>query len=193
MSGDFRKAVEHSWNWLRDEPFATRAALFGSWIAGTAIGDHALSLSLTEAAWQANPGDPRLIAQLVYEHASLGDPSKAQELLRQLPTAIRQHPTVRPQVAWDVLTEADKGLIAFRRGTVESGRAHYRAAVELAAANNLREMAALAALTFAREESRLDPAYPGLAELVELVKRLPEPMRHVYSAFAARIPQIALR
>ncbi len=56
---DFKKAVNFSKDWLADEPFASKPALFGSHIASAAIGDYLSAAQIAKTALTANPNDPR--------------------------------------------------------------------------------------------------------------------------------------
>lgn len=192
ISGDFDEAAKQSWDWLRDEPFATRGAFFGSWVTSTAVGDHKASLRFSEAALLANPDDPRLIAQMIYDHTLLGNADKGSELLADLPRALQQHPQTEPSTEWEVLMEADRGLIAYRRGHIAEGRAHYEKALEIATQAGHRETLAIAALNFAFEEARVGFGAEWVPIIPTLLNVFPSRERAVYEAFARRIPVVTL-
>lgn len=182
LSADYKAAVDLAWMWLRDEPFATRPALFGSWVATTALGDHTTAAAFADAALLASPDDPRLIAQLAFCHAYQDDLERAEQLLLELPTAIAHHPTIASKLHWDVLQAADRGLIAFRRGRIEDGRREYERAIRLATEHEERQLAATALLYYAREEARASPstAATTLAEARRALDAYPSVIRPLY-------------
>ena len=186
--GEFNSALEHAWKWLRDEPFATRPAMFGSWIAATALGDYRAATAFVRAVEAANPDDPRLIAQRVFFHASAGELEEAEVLLSEMPAAVEQHVSGSEKAEWEVVMEADRGLIAFRRGHATAGQAHYDRAIRLAADNRLRETGATAFLYYAREVARAVPARAGavIADARQLLDVFHPSVRHVYEQILVR-------
>ena len=142
--------------WQKDEPFSRDAALLGAWVHGTAAGDFDKGLSGLLAARLVCPLDPGLIAQEVYVRAELGDLVGADHLLAtRLPIAIRRSGRSPDDIRWAVLMEADRGMISFRRGMREQGRAQYQSAVALAGKRQqYRNMAMAARWHWIREECR---------------------------------------
>lgn len=191
LDEDYETAVEKSWDWLRDEPFATRSARFGSWVASNAMADFTVASELMQAALIANPDDPRLLAQLFYCRASEGDIQEAERIFAHLEDAIRSHPDLQPQAEWDVLLAADRGLLAFRNGDTPSGRKFYKEAIQIAAAHKLSEFGATAYLNFVREEARLDPSVPvPAADLEKALKAYPKSTAGVMKRFLQQIPEL---
>ena len=184
----YREAVDLSWEWLRDEPFATRAASFGSAVASIALGDFEAGKALASAARLANPDDPRLILQLIYCVASQGDPDEAERLLTEdLPVAIRRHPGRLPENDHKIFEVADRGLIAYRRGQVQEGRLHYERAMTLAREAGSPTLEAGALLNFLREEALANPgsAIPWESASA-LLKAFPASVRPFYESFLER-------
>jgi hypothetical protein len=193
LRGEYTEAIGLSWEWLRDEPFATRPALFGSWIASMAIGDYGEAAELVKAAAGANPGDPRLIAQLLYCRASDGQVEAAESLLEKLERTIRQGESGRSEAEWNVILSADRGLLAFRRGNHAEGRRFYEAALEIAVENRLAQFAASAYVNYVREEVLTNP---GLQipedDLGRAAQAFPAATRGVVSKFIDRMRVLAL-
>ena len=119
---EFEPSVQLAWDWLEDEPFATRPVLFGSWIGSIALGKFTEGIALVDAGLVANPGDPRLLAMKFYCLASTNEIVRAKTILDDLPDIISRHPKDIPSTQWDVLLEADRGLLAFRSGNYSLGR-----------------------------------------------------------------------
>jgi tetratricopeptide (TPR) repeat protein len=188
LAGRFKDAVDLSWEWLLDEPFATRAASFGSYVASIALGDFNSARALAETARFANPDDPHLILQLIYCIASQGDADEAERLLTQvLPIAVRHQPNEIPVAHLPVFMAADQGLIAYRRGQFDLGRSHYERARTLARDARAPTLEAAALLNYIREEVRVSPnsAVPW-AEADKLVRVFPNNTRLFYEAFLER-------
>jgi tetratricopeptide (TPR) repeat protein len=188
VEGRFRDAVDLSKEWLLDEPFATRAASFGSYVASIALGDYDAARALAEAARFANPDDPHLILQLIYCVASQGNADEAERLLTHvLPAAVKREPNEISAAHLPVFVAADQGLIAYRRGHVEIGRAHYERAVALARETREPTLEAAALLNFIREEVRANPnGVVPWGEADKLVNVFPSSTRLFYEAFMER-------
>jgi tetratricopeptide (TPR) repeat protein len=135
-----------------------RPALFGSWVAATALGDHDTAAAFAQEALNANPGDARAIAQLAYCYASNDRLDEAETKLDELAVVVRRQGGDHTSGAWDVYTAADRGLIAFRRGNLLEGRRQYLRAIEIATDRKLRETAAIAILHYVAEEACSHPA-----------------------------------
>ena len=193
VEGDYGRAVELSWEWLKDEPYSTRAALFGSWIALMAIADFDEAERMVAAAQLANPGDPRLLAQLFYCRASRGEVDAAESVLPRLEKAIQKDKSDRHPEEWEVMLNADRGLLAYRRGHVAEGRRHYGAALRVAKAAKLREAHSLALLNYVREEARWNPAGPvDVDALQKAVDVFPRATRGIVADFIKQIPRLTI-
>ena len=188
---DYERAVALSWEWLKDEPYSTRSALFGSLIASMAIADFDEAERLVEAARLANPEDPRLLAQLFYCRASRGEVGAAAAVLPKLETAVDSDESDRSPEEWKVMLHADRGLLAFRRGQVAEGRRFYGEAMRVAKSNNLSQVHALALLNYAREEARLNPiTVIDYSELRKAIDVFPSATRGIAEYFLKQIPQL---
>ena len=189
----YHHAVELAWEWLKDEPYSTRSALYGSWIASMATASFDEGARMVEAARLANPDDPRLLAQLFYCRASGGELEAAESILPQLEAGSKNDTGYQSSEEWEVMLHADRGLLAYRQGRVSEGRRHYRTALDFAQSNKLREAYALALLNGAREEVRSNPAVQvDISELRNAVDVFPRATRAVVAAFLKQIPQMRL-
>ena len=188
QKGEFSEAVACARDWLADEPFATRPALFGAWVASTALGDHSTASKFAKTALIANPGDPRLVADLLYNRASAGDIDAAVELLPTLERLIGSSDVDRTRAEWDVLLAADRGLLAYRGGDIQMGREWYRQALGIALDHGLREFGASALINFEREEALASPSpRPNVKALQGAIDAFPPPSRGAVSSFVQRI------
>ena len=188
LESRFQEAVDLSWEWLLDEPFATRPASFGSYIASIALEDYENARALAETALLANPDDPQLILQLIYCVASQGRTDEAERLLsHDLPNSIRRNPSDIPAAHVPVFVAADKGLIAYRRNQQAQGRTFYESARALAREARDPTLEAAALLNFIREEVRANPSSVVPWEQAEhVLKAFPTSDRLFYEKFLER-------
>lgn len=193
VRGDHGRAVELSWEWLKDEPYSTRSALFGSWIASMAIADFGEAERIVAAARLANPDDPHLLAQLFYCRASRGEIDSAESMLPRLEAAISNDRGHRSPKEWEVMLHADRGLLAYRRGHVAEGKRLYHEAMRVAKSSKLREAHAMALLNYAREEARSNPLAPvDYGELQNAVDVFPRAVQGIVEHFLKQIPQVRI-
>jgi tetratricopeptide (TPR) repeat protein len=134
--------------WLRDEPFSSRPAVFGSWVAINTGADYAKAERLALCGLRTHPGDFLLLNNLVVALVYMGKIDEATKYFAEIKQvdAEANKPTYL----------ATKGLIQFRLGAVAEGRQLYQMSiVEANREKNLRS-AVWALLHLAREEFRYD-------------------------------------
>jgi hypothetical protein len=132
-----------------------------------------------------------MLAHRFYSEASSGRLDAATNTLRML-EAWKHDGSWMPGYR-EVLLEADRGLLAFRRGDIVTGATHYRNAIAGAAEPSLRTAGALATLNFAFEAARLRvPSGIDEATLEELVAVFDETNREVVRSFVARIRRLRM-
>jgi tetratricopeptide (TPR) repeat protein len=140
-AGRSREAVDESWGWLYDEPFAVEPPAFGSYQASLAE-DYDAGVLIARQGLEANPDDFTLRNNAAFCLAQLDRLDEAQRLFAK----VRIH---------DVPTDAKAayyatcGLMQYRRGSIEQGRRYYAIALEQSQDATVK---ALAAIMFAREE-----------------------------------------
>jgi tetratricopeptide (TPR) repeat protein len=143
--GDWEEALDNAQCWFDDEPFSGRAAVHGAFIGSLALERFEDAIQMLRAALRASPANFVLQANLLYNLAVTGELIEAAELLRNLRLAATT-PSQR------VVVLANEGLLAFRSGDSNRGRPAYVDAIELALANNLKELHQQAVLFFLIEE-----------------------------------------
>ena len=132
-------------DWLADEPFSSRPAMIGSYHALVAAHDYHRAEKFALEGLQSNPKHPGLLNNLA---VALADQGKLDEAERALS---RAHDDL---VERDLIARtATAGLIRFRRGQHEAGRALYRDAIDRARRDNDEYMRVLALAHLAREEA----------------------------------------
>ena len=133
--------------WLFDEPFSSRPAILGSFIAEYILGDYVTAERLVKQALDANPSHWGLRNNLALAQANLGNVSGAQATIDAIP-----HSQLTSELA--VVVRATQGLIRFRRGEIAAGRADYQWAVEQATTLMPGRGVAIALAHLAQEEVR---------------------------------------
>lgn len=147
IAGSWNQALSACEGWLQDEPFSSRPAVLGSFIAAVALGDYKKAKDLCELGRLANPHHPVLINNLAVALANLGDLQLAQEAFAKIPDSIRNDPEHQVLLATE-------GLLAFRAGELDRGRHLYNRSIELS--QDDRVLQALAFFHLALEESHHD-------------------------------------
>jgi len=147
--------------WQTDEPFSSRPAGLGSFLAITAQEDFKKAIQIVHTGLIANPGDPTLINNLVYAYACSGRIEDARKVLTQYPC--KDCPPEQ-----EIALLATAGLIEYRAGNTLEARAKYNEAMELAKVLKLQSYYIRAKIHYAREELRADPSKSQQAVLEAL-------------------------
>lgn len=158
--GNWQQALEEALGWLEDEPFSSNPAIFGSFVASI-IGDAESGADLAVRGLDANPNNPILLNNLVVALANQSMIREAREFFSRIGRPGAEDPD--DLAVWS----ATLGLIEFRDGHKEAGRALYQASRTMSrtAGNQLKHD--MATLYLVREELRS----PG-ADTPELVQNL---------------------
>lgn len=163
-------AIQHCRTWLSDEPFSSRPALLGSYIAGVTQEDFHLMERFAAQGLIANRGDDILANNLVVALANQGRMEEASQ---------RFHAITRPcrEPLLEVTLQATEGLLKFRAGSPDVGRLLYLQAIELAVHLKSPKQQALAAVHLAREEiiARTFYAAPALSAAISASKGVDSP------------------
>ena len=144
-NGMWRKALNESWKWFYDQPFSDRPVILGSYIATTVLGDYKESIKILEKGKVSNPNEFLVLNNLAFSYASIDEVSKAQNVFNEINTNGLDD---RDKIVLD----ATEGLIAFRSGEIEKGRAKYLKAIKAAEIDKILQ--ARAYVYYAREEVR---------------------------------------
>jgi tetratricopeptide (TPR) repeat protein len=169
-AADWLTAVDESELWLSDEPFASRPAVFGSFIAAEHLEDFERSERICREGLIASPNDATLVNNLAFALANQGRLIEAQTQLDAISTTAAQ-PVI------EICRDATQGFIAFRSGDYSRGREYYQRAIEKAAASNMASLKVRASIHFAREELSINTqnAVDILKQALALVKPINDP------------------
>lgn len=179
--GDWRKSCEEAACWLLDQPFSSRPAAHGSFVAATFLEDYDLSLRFSEAGFRANPKDAVVINNYAVSLAEIGRVSEAR-------TVFDAH--MRDSKHQRATSKATEGLILYREGRVEEARAAYNQAKREFVTSNDERSQLIASVFQAREELRRGNS----TEASELIKPLLEVGRkHASSSDIATLEALAAK
>lgn len=166
--GDWQTSVTESSLWVADQPFSASAAGFASYAASVGLHDYATGAELARLGLSANPDSVLLSNNLAFCLASIDEVDAAGRVLARLP---------KSEIESDGVLIATTGLIEFRRGNPEVGRALYRRALQFFDRQDLPKSRAMAAIYLAREErrARTEFAREASGEAERLAARRLEP------------------
>ena len=164
------QAVIATESWLNDEPFSGRPAILGSFLAGAAQEDFPKAERIARMGLTANANEPTLINNLAFAQACSGNPQTAICTLSHFP---RNDLTPEQETA----LIATDGLIEYRSGNPEGGRAKYREAIEFARQHKLPSHLLRATIHYAREELRAntETAHEAVREAADLARKSADP------------------
>ncbi len=146
--GKWVDAVDNASTWLGDEPFSTRAAATGAFVAAEILQDFTVSERVATSGLVANAHDPVLLNNRAYARACLGDLIGAVE-------DINSASAVRSLDDTDAICIiATKGCISYRSGDASAGAAHYQRAVEMAFDGKYTALAQRGIIHWIYEEGR---------------------------------------
>ncbi|HWW86876.1 MAG TPA: hypothetical protein VNZ26_24945 [Vicinamibacterales bacterium] len=148
------KSIRQCMLWIRDEPFAKRAAQMGSYMALVGANDPKLAETLVKLGLRAHPSDPALLNNLVVGLIEQGHLDEAERLYHSIRRPVSDQESETTLVA-------TAGLLAFRRGNHDLGRKLYADAIAAAIAADLHRIAVIAELYMIREMIRAGE--PGVA------------------------------
>jgi Flp pilus assembly protein TadD len=148
---DWESALSQAAEWQLDEPFASRPAVFGSFVASVVKNDVNLGARFAKRGLAAEPSEPTLLNNLSFALALSGDISGARSTLNRVVAESLDAPT-------RIAVLATGGLIEYRDGNADGGRLLYESAIKSAAGREHREQRTMGLLFQAREELRFDHA-----------------------------------
>ena len=167
---DWSQAVSEAWSWLEDEPFSSHPAIFGSYTASVGSLNFPDAIRFAEAGLRANPSNQMLLNNLVFALAHDAQLEKAERYFQRIG---------RPRDdGMKIPLLATEGLLHYRRGNAERGRALYKEAIEMARSVRNWKAVVLAWTFFAHEELLTGtPKTAFIREALQTAKRrepLPE-------------------
>ncbi len=171
VSQEWRGTLDACHEWQRDQPFSSRPAVHGSYVAAMALRDFDRAIDLAKDGLKCNPNHFTLLNNLAFAEASAGNIESALDTFDAIEVE-------RLDGDERIVYMATAGLLSFRAGLFDNGRRLYRAAIDAAKKAGQKRVAALAAILYAIEEMRVDSDFGDLTskEAHALLKgvKLPE-------------------
>lgn len=147
LSGeDFPGALESAKKWLAYQPFSSRPAVGGSYIAAVALCEYEDAVRIARIGLISSPKDVLLRNNLAFSLASLGDVETAKKVMSGI---LDSEATESEQNT----LRATRALIEFRDGNMQEGRRLYSAAAEFFKRQKDYRSEAIAVFFWAREEA----------------------------------------
>lgn len=119
------EAINNAGTWQMDEPYSSRPAILGSFLATSILGDPKRGIEFAETGLQADPADQLLRNNYIVALVRAG---KLEEARTQFQTIQEPLQSGYPEFVF----RATRGLLAFAHGDPEVGRQFYAQAIELA-------------------------------------------------------------
>ena len=143
---EYDKALQESKKWLAYQPFSTRPALHGSYIACVPLGDYDEAIKIIKIGKLSSPNDFSLNNNHVFSLASLNMIEEATNLLDKVNIESLNDSDLH-------IYKATKALINFRKGKYDEGRSLYKDSIKFF--NNIKDLRleSIAKIFWAREES----------------------------------------
>lgn len=168
-AGDFAQSLAFARKWIEEEPFSNNAYRAAT-SAALVDENHAVTEKIANAGLCFNPRSPHLYASLAYAVACMERLDEAEKYLN-LASQYNED---------DILAcvlQADKGLIAMRRGQIDLGRDLYKESIQAFSKKTAFELEIVARAYLAREAARanIEDAPALIAEAVKANAKLKLP------------------
>jgi len=141
---EWSQAVSETWSWLEDEPFSSNPAIYGSYAASVGSMDFPGAIRFAEAGLRANPSNTMLLNNLVFALVHDDQLEEAERHFKRIGKPSEGRMKIAPL--------ATEGLLYYRRGNPQRGRALYTEAIEMARRVSDEKALVLASTFFAYEE-----------------------------------------
>lgn len=123
--GNWSEAIRETMKWQKEEPFASRPSLLGSFVAASIACDIPSALKISQLGYQANPDHIVVLNNYVYSLILSGEMDEASKLIHKF--------NFSDETSIDNCTLlATKGLFLFRSGNAPEGRKEFDRAIEAA-------------------------------------------------------------
>lgn len=143
---DFENALEEAKKWFAYQPFSSRPAVGGTYIASVALGRHNDAIQIAKMGLLSSPKDLMLQNNLAFSLASIGEINEAKKVLGQIAVT----DSTESQKTTIIATQA---LVKFREGGIDEGRKLYGIAVDQFRTQKDPRLETIAKFFWAREEA----------------------------------------
>jgi len=146
-NGQWKDAFYNCIKWFLDIPFSKRPIILGSFIAGSLLKDKPAAIALCEVGLQANPRNPTLLNNIIYDFATSDNIEKCYSYIDQLKEIDLSSLTKESKIC----IQATLGLVAIRDNDFENGNMLYKLSIENAGKIKNDYLKNLSIVNFTRE------------------------------------------
>jgi len=146
ITGKWDRVIENCWQWAGYEPTSIRSMLMGSYAAAIAFEDGRTIIQFSSLGRDTEPHNTTLLNNLAVGFAYTGELEKAWETLGQV--IVEEAPDLAQPALY-----ATTGLLLFRTGDIEQGRAFYERAIAHPYSQKDSRVRAVALWHLVREEA----------------------------------------
>ena len=166
----WKETISESLEWLYDQPFSSRPATLGSYIAAVPLGSYEESARIARLGLTANPNDFTLLNNFAFALGHVGKVQEARQVFKRIRVSTLSS---EQRFVW----LATNGFLHYREGKPIDGRKMYMQALEKQGKATDEKRRASAFIWMTLEELRIGsmeaPKYKR--EILELAKNLPYP------------------
>ncbi len=175
----FSRALDEAKRWQLDQPFSSRPAVFGSYIASTCLENFQEAEQVLHLGLLCNSEEATLHNNLAFVLAKQDRLDEAKAELMIGFSHIDKGPNGNSQ---RICLTATKGLIAFREGQTQLGRQLYALAIAQARLDELSPLREIAKIYLAIEELRIGSlhATAALSAAMNAASNLADPLGSVF-------------
>lgn len=145
--GQWRDAFYNCIKWFLDVPFSKRPVILGSFISGSLLNDKTAAIILLEVGLQANPNNPTLLNNIIYDLATSGNIEKCGVYLKRLQEVDLNKLTDENKIT----IQATLGLVYLKNKEIELGKRLYELAISNAERINNIYLKNLAIVNYTKE------------------------------------------
>jgi hypothetical protein len=180
-AGEWSIAIGKGLNWLRDQPFSRRPAVFTSYVSSL-IEEYSRSIDVLTKSLRVNPGDPMLTNNLAFALASNNQVHRAVAILKGMDYESKTDTSA-------ITLAATHGLVLFRTGYPDRGRILYQLAMEKATQMGVQKYRLMAELYLSREEllAKTPVALITAAKALDRAAKVPDPEVRVIASQVGRL------
>lgn len=180
-AGKWKSVIDNCWNWAEYEPTSSRSMVMGSYAASIAFEDGPMIIQFSTRGLEAEPHNSILLNNLAVGLAYKGDLQEAWNTLNKI--IIEKAPDLTRPAHY-----ATTGLLFFRSGDFEKGRAFYQKAITHPYTRKDNRVKALALWHLVREEAhaKTEEFQKALSRAEEATAKMKFPE---IEAIRARLPK----
>lgn len=145
--GEWQNSIDFSRKWFFDQPFSKKGILFGNEVAARNLHDNKQAVEIAKLGLLSHPNDPHLLNNIIYALCLDNELDEAEKYLN----LVKKEDLNSKNYSGICLT-ATRGLLLFRQGNPEAGRALYQDVMTVTKEQDNQYYNSLALINYVREE-----------------------------------------